>query len=46
MIRYLERRGRDVRYFLRILPNFCRDNSFGRAVLIFNQMQGRDWGMA
>ncbi len=44
--RYLERRGCEVRYFLRILPNVCRDNSFGGAVLIFNQVEGRDWGTA
>lgn len=44
--RYLELRGCDIRYFLRILPNFCRDNSFGGAVLIFNQVEGRDWGTA
>jgi hypothetical protein len=44
--RYVEQRGCDVRYCLRILPNFCRDNSFGGAVLIFNQVEGRDWGTA
>ena len=44
--RYLELRGCDNRYFLRILPNFCRDNSFGGAALIFNQVEGRHWGTA
>jgi len=44
--RYLEMRGCDNRYFLRILPNFCRDNSFGGAALIFNPVEGRHWGTA
>jgi hypothetical protein len=44
--RYLEQRGCAVRYFIRILPNFCRDNSFGGAVLIFSPVEGRDWGTA
>lgn len=44
--RYLEQRGCAVRYFMRILPNFCRDNSFGGAVLIFSPVEGRDWGTA
>ena len=44
--RYLELRGCDNRYFLRILPNFCRDNSFGGAALIFNEVEGRHWGTA
>ena len=44
--RYLEQRGCAVRYFMRILPNFCRDNSFGGAVLIFSPMEDRDWGTA
>jgi len=44
--RYLERRGCEVRYFVRILPNFCWDNSFGGAVLIFSEVEGRHWGTA
>lgn len=44
--RYLEQRGCAVRYFIRILPNFCRDASFGGAMLIFSQVQDRDWGTA
>lgn len=44
--RYLEQRGCEIRYFLRILPNFCSDNSFGGAVLIFTEIEGRDWGTA
>jgi two-component system CheB/CheR fusion protein len=44
--RHLEQRGCTVRYFLRILPNFCRDNSFGGAALIFSQVEGRDWRTA
>jgi len=44
--RYLEQRGCEVRYFLRILPNFCRDNSFGGAALIFTEVEGRNWGTA
>ena len=44
--RYLEKRGCEMRYFLRILPNFCRDNSFGGATLIFTEVEGRDWGTA
>jgi hypothetical protein len=44
--RYLERRGCEVRYLLRILPNFCRDNSFGGAALIFSQVEDRHWGRA
>lgn len=41
--RYLEQRGCDVHYFLRILPNFRRDSSFGGAALIFNQVEDRCW---
>ena len=44
--RYLEQRGCEDRYFLRILPTVCRDNSFGGAVLIFSPVEGRDWGTA
>jgi transcriptional regulator with PAS, ATPase and Fis domain len=44
--RYLERRGCEVRYFMRMMPNFCHDNSFGGAVLIFSEVEGRDWGTA
>jgi len=44
--RYLELRGCENRYFLRILPTFCRDNSFSGAALIFNQVEGRHWGTA
>jgi hypothetical protein len=44
--RYLEKRGCEVRYFLRILPNFCRDNSFRGATLVFNQVADRHWGTA
>jgi two-component system CheB/CheR fusion protein len=45
--RYLEGRGCDTRYFLQILPNFRRDDSFGGAALIFNQVEARNqapWG--
>jgi len=44
--RYLELRGCENCYFLRILPNFCRDNSFSGAALIFSQVEGRYWGTA
>ena len=44
--RYLELRGCENRYFLRILPTFCRDNSFSGAALIFNPVGGRHWGTA
>jgi two-component system CheB/CheR fusion protein len=44
--RCLEQRGCEVRYFLRILPNFCRDNSFGGAALIFSPVEAQYWGTA
>ena len=44
--RSLERRGCENRYFMRILPNFSRDNSFGGAVLIFIDVESQYWGTA
>ena len=44
--RYLELRGCEARYFLRILPNFCRDDSFGGAALIFTPVEGWHRGTA
>ena len=44
--RYIEKRGCEVRYLLRILPNFCRDDSFGGAALVFSLIPDRHWGTA
>ena len=44
--RYVERRGCDIRYFLRMMPNFCRDQSFSGAALIFTEIENQDWRTA
>ena len=45
--RYLKQSDCEVPYFLRILPNFCRDNSFSGASLIFTRVEEvLDWGIA
>jgi two-component system CheB/CheR fusion protein len=36
--RYVEGRGGRVHYSVRIMPNFCRDNSFGGATLTFAEI--------
>jgi two-component system CheB/CheR fusion protein len=44
--RYLEKHGCEDFFLIRILPNFCRDNSFGGAALVFSQVAGGHWGTA
>jgi two-component system CheB/CheR fusion protein len=44
--RYLEQRDGTAWYLMRILPNWCRDGSFGGATLTFVNVNARSRGQA
>jgi hypothetical protein len=44
--RYLEQRDGMAWYLMRILPNWCRDGSFGGATLTFVNVNARSRGRA
>jgi hypothetical protein len=44
--RYIEGRGGKMRYSVRIIPNFCRDNSMGGATVTFVEIMRLHSGRA